>query len=484
MGSTTLTFLGAAGTVTGSKHLLTLRAGSPDQRRILVDAGLFQGPKDLRQMNWSDFPVPATTIDTVLVTHAHLDHVGYLPRLVKQGFTGRILATDATARLAEIVLRDSAYLQERDAEYAQTRGYSKHARPEPLYRIADVERTLPLFEAVDFDADVDLGDGVHARWVRAGHILGAASIHVTTPESSVLFSGDLGRPEHLVLRRRETPPGADIVLVESTYGDREHFDPEGATHEAFADAIRRTAERGGSVLVPAFAVDRTEVVLTVLASLQAAGRIPRLPIYADSPMALASLRIYRSPAFADELRDDVHGLALSDLDLHELVTVDDSRTLNTPHRPCIIISASGMATGGRVLHHLEHMLPDDRHCVVLTGYQAVGTRGRALAEGATQLKMHGAYVPVNAEVVRDEEFSVHADGSELVDWVAALDPAPLEVFCVHGEPDSAAALATRLGDELGAVAVVPRPRETVRVGGSALRAARGTRKARESRDPH
>ncbi len=475
MGSTTLTFLGAAGTVTGSKHLLTLHAGTPDQRRILVDAGLFQGEKDLRRMNWADFPVAPSTIDTILVTHAHLDHVGFLPRLVKQGFNGRILATDATIRLAEIVLRDSAYLQERDATYAEAHGYSKHRHPEPLYRVDDVEKTLPLFRAVNFDMDTDLGDGVRARWVRAGHILGAASIHVSTPDGSVLFSGDLGRPEHPVLRRRDTPPGADLVLVESTYGDREHADPEGRAHEVFADAIRRTAERGGSILVPAFAVDRTEVVLTAIADMQHTGRIPRLPIYVDSPMALASLRVYRSPVFAPELREDVAGLRLGDLDLHELVTVDESRTLNDPHRPCIIISASGMATGGRVLHHLEHMLPDERHCVVLTGYQSVGTRGRALAEGATQLKMHGAYVPVMAEVVRDEEFSVHADGSELVDWVGALDPSPLEVFCVHGEPDSAAALAARLGEQLGVVAVVPRHRETVRVGGSALRAARKAR---------
>lgn len=480
MGST-LQFLGAAGTVTGSKYLLRLHAGTSAERRVLIDAGLFQGEKNLRRLNWSGLPVPASSLSDVLVTHAHLDHTGYLPRLVKEGFEGRIHATRDTVRLSEIVLRDSAHLQERDAEYASERGYSRHAHPQPLYRVRDVEATLPLFEQVEFDRAVDLGDGLVATWVRAGHILGSASIHVSTPDGSVLFSGDLGRATHPVLNRRETPPGADIVLVESTYGDREHFDPDGEAHEAFADAIRRTTARGGSVLVPAFAVDRTEVVLKALWDMQQAGRIPVLPIFVDSPMALASLRVYQSAAAAGELRADVHGLTLPGLDLHEVLTAQESERLNRPERPCILVSASGMATGGRVLHHLEHMLPDPRHTVVLTGYQAVGTRGRALAEGARQLKMHGAYVAVEAEVIQDEEFSVHADGSELVDWVRALSPQPVEVFCVHGEKPSSDALAARLRGDLGLVSVVPSPLETVRVGGGALRAARRRRRGRADR---
>lgn len=462
MRTTTLSFIGAAGTVTGSQHLLTIDAHTPSPRHILIDCGMYQGSKELRRLNWADFPIPPAQISDILLTHAHMDHTGLLPRLVKHGFQGTIWCTEATAELTEIVLRDSAHLQERDAEFAQTLGYSKHRRPEPLYRVSDVEQTLPLLRVIDFDTPLDLDDGVIAQWVRAGHILGSASIHVTTEEGTILFSGDLGRHTHPVLRAREIPPGADVVLIESTYGDREHFEPDAAEHEALADAIRRTVKRGGSVLIPAFAVDRTEVVLQVLAQMQDEGRIPSLPVYVDSPMALASLRIYQASRHRGELREDVEGLSLSQLDLREVRDAQDSERLNRPHQPCIIISASGMATGGRVLHHLEHMLPDERHTVVLTGYQALGTRGRSLADGARQLKMHGAYVAVRAEVVRDEEFSVHADASELMDWVKALDPPPQQVFCVHGEVDSATALTELLAAD-GFMGIVPERGERVRV---------------------
>lgn len=463
MGATTLTFIGAAGTVTGSKHLLTVDAGTDKPRHILIDCGMYQGEKNLRLRNWAEFPFSPAQITDVLLTHAHMDHTGMLPRLVRQGFTGRIWGTPATLELTAIVLRDAAYIQERDAELAGSRGYSKHARPQPLYDSKDVARTLPLLKPVDFDTPLDLGKGVSARWIPAGHILGSASIHVTTPSGTVLFSGDLGRPTHPVLKPRQIPPGADVVLIESTYGDREHFESEDPPHERLAGAIRRTIQRGGTVLIPAFAVDRTEVVLRTLADLQNEGRIPAVPVFVDSPMALASLRVYQNSAYAGELSEDARGLRLPELDLREVRTPEESERLNRPDKPCIIISASGMATGGRVLHHLEHMLPDERNCVALTGYQAVGTRGRALADGARQLKMHGAYVAVRAEIVRDEEFSVHADGSELVDWVAALQPPPGQVFCVHGEPESADALAERLGSELGRVAVVPKRGETIRV---------------------
>ncbi|PKQ30618.1 MAG: MBL fold metallo-hydrolase [Actinobacteria bacterium HGW-Actinobacteria-2] len=435
-----LTFLGGAGTVTGSKFLL--HSGST---RVLVDAGVFQGEKQYRLLNWEPFPVPPAELSAVLITHAHTDHVGYLPVLVRDGFAGEVLATEATAELAAIVLRDAAFLAERDAAHAAEGGYSKHQPPLPLFTIGDVEQALKLFRVVDFDTDYDLDDGWSARWTRAGHILGSASIRVQTPSGSVLFSGDLGRSIHPVLRARETPPGADVVLIESTYGDREHFEPDGAAHEPLADVIRRTARRGGSVLVPAFAVDRTEVVLKTITELMKDGRIPTLPVYVNSPMALAALRVYRDPRFADELRPDLDADTFVDLpQLHEVRTTEDSIKLNNPKVPSIIISSSGMATGGRVLHHLEHLLPDDRNAVVLTGYQAVGTRGRSLADGARHLKMHGRDVPVRAEVLTDEEFSVHADASELVDWLDALSPAPRQVYCVHGDPDSAAALARTL----------------------------------------
>ncbi|HEX2858495.1 MAG TPA: MBL fold metallo-hydrolase [Propionibacteriaceae bacterium] len=470
---TTLTFLGAAGAVTGSKYLLTLGG---DGRRILIDAGMFQGEKALRQLNWAPFPVPPDTIGDIILTHAHMDHSGYLPALVKQGFTGHIWCTPATAELAAIVLRDAANLQERDAEHAAERGYSKHHPPLPLYDTADAERTIPLFRTIRFDEPHDLGDGLVVRLVRAGHILGSASVHLTTPDGTVLVSGDLGRPDHPVLKPRKIPPGADYVLVESTYGDRDHPSPLNLPHEQLADAIRRTAERGGSVLVPAFAVDRTEIVLKTLAEMQRTGRIPQLPIYVDSPMALAALRVYRQAAHAGELRPEVDVKSFTDLaNLREVTAVEESIKLNSPTMPSIIISSSGMATGGRVLHHLEHMLPDHRNTVVLTGFQAAGTRGRALIEGQRQLKMYGSYVPVRAEILQDEEFSVHASGRELIDWVAALDPRPHQVFCVHGEPDSAAALAERIGRELGVHATVPRMGETIRI--TATNASRAARVA-------
>lgn len=452
--ATSLTFLGAAGSVTGSKFLLTV-----GERRILVDAGMFQGEKELRRLNWADFPVPPDTITDVLLTHAHLDHVGYLPVLVKAGFAGPVWCTAYTVDLASIVLRDAGFLQERDAEDARVGGWSKHATPLPLYDSGDVERTLPLLTPVDYDRELDLGDGISAQWTRAGHILGAASVRVQTPDGSVLVSGDLGRGDHPVLRPRETPPGADVVLVEATYGDREHPEPRNLPHEALADAIRRTIDRGGSVLIPAFAVDRTEIVLKALSDMRRDGRIPRTPVYVNSPMAGAALDVYTRAT--DELRAD---LDLSDIrgDLREVRTADESRelTLGT-QSPSIIISSSGMATGGRVLHHLERMLPDPRNAVVLTGYQAVGTRGRALLEGAKRLKMHGRYVGVRAEIVKDEEFSVHADASELVAWVRELDPPPATVFCVHGEPAAAVALAARVTEELGLDAVVPSLDEVV-----------------------
>lgn len=454
---TSLTFVGGAGMVTGSKYLLT-----EGERRVLVDCGVFQGEKHLRELNWAPFPVPPASIELALITHAHTDHVGYLPALVRDGFAGEILATEATCELAEIVLRDAAFLAERDAEHAAAHGYSKHAQPRPLFTEADAERTLGLFRIVDYDTDVDLGEGWTARWTRAGHILGSASIRVATPSASVVFSGDLGRAEHPVLRAREIPPGAATVLIESTYGDREHFEPSGAEHEPLADLIRRTAKRGGSVLIPAFAVDRTEVVLQTLTELLHAGRIPALPVFVNSPMALAALGVYRDHRFAGELRPDLDPGGFVDLPhLREVRTTEESIALNDPRVPCLIISSSGMATGGRVLHHLEHLLPDPRNAVVLVGYQAEGTRGRSLLDGAKHLKLHGREVAVRAEVLADEEFSVHADRSELLDWLAALSPAPKQVFTVHGAPDSAAALSGEIGTRLGLTARVPQLGETV-----------------------
>ncbi len=462
MTSPVLTFLGATGTVTGSRFLI-----EHDETRVLVDCGLYQGLANLRRRNWETLPIDAASIDAVVVTHAHLDHCGYLPKLVRDGFAGRIVCTEDTAELATIVLRDSARLQEEDAAYANDVGFSKHHPALPLYDAGDVEKTLPLLERVDFLQPTEVAPGVVVTLQPAGHILGSATALIEVDGARALFSGDLGRTGHPLLRPPTDPPAADVVVVESTYGDRRHpaRDPQ-----LLADAIRRTVGRGGSVLIPAFAVDRTELVILELTRLMHAGQIPRVPIFVDSPMALSALAVYRRAVRQGsvQLRDEVrgsHGL-LEDTDLHAIRDATASQRLNRPTVPCIIISASGMATGGRVVHHLAHQLPDPRNCVVLTGFQAVGTRGRQLQEGARQVKMHGRYVPVRAEIVDVQDFSVHADADETIRWLGHSPTPPDNVYVVHGEPQAAATLAARIDDELGWCAVVPRYGERVRVGGS------------------
>lgn len=458
MTSTTLTFLGATGTVTGSRFLVQA-AG----RRLLVDCGLYQGERDLRRRNWQPFPVDAATLDGVVLSHAHLDHCGYLPALVRQGFAGPAWCSPGTAALAAIVLRDSAHLQEEDAASARAGGYSKHDPPMPLYDTADAERALRQLQPVAFGQAVPVGAGLELSLTRAGHILGSSSVLVRASDGAALFSGDLGRLAHPLLRSREDPPAAGTVVVESTYGDRRHPTPE-VGHEALAAAVRRTVARGGSVLVPAFAVDRTQIVVHELGELQRAGRIPQVPVFVDSPMGLAALDVYRRADLATELRPDAQDWLAALPAVHEARSAEESMRLNTPSAPCIIVSASGMASGGRVVHHLRHMLGDRRHCVVLTGYQAIGTRGRALLDGARQVKVHGRYVPVRAEVVMDDEFSVHADADEILGWLRRMPSPPSTVYVVHGERDASRALADRVRDELDWCAVVPELGEKVRLG--------------------
>ena len=481
---TTLTFLGAAGTVTGSKYLLTV--GS---RRVLIDSGMFQGEKEWRLKNWEEFPVDPASISDIVLTHAHMDHVGYLPALTSRGFTGPVWCTEGTRQLAEIVLRDAAKLQEQEASDANEGGYSKHDPALPLYTTDDVEAMLGQFVALEYDTDFELTgnerpgfdanphETVTVRLTRAGHILGSASVNVWTPSASILFSGDLGRKDHPVLKPREIPEeSAPFVVIESTYGDREHPEPTNLPHEGFADVIRRTIARGGSVVVPAFAIDRTEVVLKTISDLERTGRIPDVPVYVNSPMGVRALRVYQS--LADEIREDIRPQDFVSIpDLTAVESADDSKKLTGPsgHGPAVIISSSGMATGGRVLHHLETLLPDPRNAVVLTGYQAAGTRGRQLSEGASQVKIRGRYIPVKAEIHHDREFSVHADCSDLLDWLRELDPQPQQVFCVHGEPDSAAAFAARVKADLGIEAVVPRYGEVVLLDTDELTPHPGTR---------
>ncbi len=458
-----LTFLGAAGTVTGSRFLVET-AGA----RVLVDAGLFQGLAELRRRNWAPLELDAATLDAVVLTHAHLDHTGYLPRLVRDGFRGRVLCTPETAALAAIVLRDSAHLQEEDAAFANDHGFSKHRPALPLYDGRDVERTLPLLHAVPLGQRTRIADGVHAVLRRAGHILGSSTVTLEVDGRSVLFSGDLGRRHHPLLLPPADPPAVDTIVVESTYGARVHPDPD---PEVLGGAIRRTVDRGGSVLLPAFAVDRTELVLIELKRLMAAGEIPRLTVHADSPMALATLDVYRraiadgSPQLHPGLAERAgHGDLFDPGDLRAAETVEESKALNRPDRPCLVVSASGMGSGGRVVHHLLHQLPDPRNTVVLTGYQAEGTRGRQLLDGATQVKIHGRYVPVRAEIVSVPDFSVHADADELVAWLGRAAAPPSTVYVVHGEAESSHELARRVRTELGWCAVVPALNERVLLG--------------------
>lgn len=458
--SPALTFLGAAGTVTGSRFLVESDDGS-----LLVDAGLYQGLSALRRRNWEPSDVPVGELAAVVLTHAHLDHCGYLPRLVREGFRERIVCTPETAQLVEIVLRDSAHLQEEDARFANERGFSRHRPALPLYDVDDVERTLRLLDAVEYDEEVVLGRSTSLTLRPAGHILGSATVHLEADGAALAFSGDLGRPHHPLLRPPLPPPAVSVIVIESTYGNRVHAADE---PDVLADAIRRTVGRGGSVLIPAFAVDRTELVLLELYRLMSAGEIPRVPVFLDSPMALAALEVYRAAVVAGspQLRPEATEL-LAALDLLRVRGVPDaagSMRLNRPGSPCIVVSASGMATGGRVIHHLAHQLPDHRNCVVLTGYQAVGTRGRQLLDGAHQVKIHGRYVPVRAEIVDDPAFSVHADADELVGWIASASEPPEVVYVVHGEAGASRDLAARIDRQLGITAVVPALGERVRVG--------------------
>jgi metallo-beta-lactamase family protein len=454
-----LTFLGAAGTVTGSKFLV-----ETERATVLVDAGLYQGLADLRRRNWEGLSKPADRIDAAVLSHAHLDHCGYLPRLVKEGFTGPVLCTPGTADLVAIVLRDSAHLQEEDARLANAGGYSRHHPALPLYDRADVEKALALLRPIDFHERWELTDGIAVELRPAGHILGSSTVLLEADGTRTVFSGDLGHPNHPILVQPEPPAVAQSIVVESTYGDRLHPAPD---PERLAGAVRRTAKRGGSVLIPAFAVDRTELVLLALHDLLLDGRIPRLPIYVDSPMALAGLDVYRRAlrSGSSEIRPDVARVAeaLNALEVRTVHDAEGSMRLNSPRHPSIIVSASGMATGGRVIHHLAHQLPDHRNTVVLTGYQAVGTRGRQLQDGATQVKIHGRYIPVRAEVVDIPDYSVHADADALVGWLSGIAEPPDVVYVVHGEPASSAALAARIRGDLGWCAVVPRQDERVRL---------------------
>jgi metallo-beta-lactamase family protein len=459
----TLAFIGGAGTVTGSKYLVETATA-----RVLVDCGLFQGLRQLREQNWGVAIHDPASLDAVVLTHAHVDHCGYLPRLVKAGFTGPVHATAGTVDLARIVLPDCGHLQEEEAEYANRKGFSRHHPAEPLYTEDEAWAAAALLEPTPFHEARAIADDVTIRLSPAGHILGSASINVQIGNAGagVTFSGDLGRPWHPILAPPDPPGACDWLLVESTYGDRQHDDADAVAR--LAGVISRTVERGGSVLIPAFAVDRTEVMLYHLAELARRRALPPdLPIYVDSPMALDALHAYRR-AFArrdiDIQRGAIHGPdPFAVPGLHEVRDVEQSKALNRPTRPSVIISASGMLAGGRVVHHLAHLLPDARNTILLVGYQAAGSRGRWLLDGVSELKMLGRYIRVRADVVDLPAFSVHADADELLQWVRTCPSAPSAVYVVHGEPVAARALATSVRATLDWSAVTPRPGERVRL---------------------
>ena len=457
-----LSFLGATGTVTGSRFLI-----DAPRARVLVDAGMFQGQRELRERNWNPFPVDPATIDAAVLTHAHIDHVGYLPVLVRDGFGGVAHATSGTVDLAGIVLPDSGHLQEEEANYRNRKGFSKHQPALPLYTEADAISALDSLRSEAFDREVEVAPGVHVTFRRAGHILGSATLRVRLEDADdrvVAFSGDLGRPAHPLLVPPDPLGDVDVVVMESTYGDREH-DDTGAL-DRFAEVIRKTAGRGGTVLIPAFAVDRTEVVLFHLAQLVASGQIPRLPIYVDSPMALSALAVYRKAIAAADPEIEPSVVAAHDVfdagNVTEIRAVEDSIALADVHVPSIIVSASGMASGGRVVHHLERLLPDHRNSVLLVGFQAPGTRGRLLADGIDRVKILGRYLHVRAEVVDLGAFSVHAGRDELVAWLHTASAEPDVTYLVHGEPDASLGLADRIARS-GWDAVIPRLGERVRL---------------------
>lgn len=467
---TFLTFLGAARTVTGSKHLLQVGA-----RRVLVDCGLFQGLKSLRERNWQALPVKATDIESVVLTHAHLDHVGYLPRLVSQGFKGRVFCTPGTAELARIVLADAARLQEEDAERANRKRYTKHSPALPLFTTKDADRAMALLQPVGYHRPMPVAPGVQVEFVNAGHLLGSAyaRIHLQSSGKTVLFGGDLGRYDRPVMPDPEPVDRADVLLVESTYGNRVHeADDDGAR---MAQIINETAERRGKLIIPAFALGRIEEVLYWIGRLEEEKRIPVLPVYVDSPMAKAVLEIYRDRLH--ELDAELMGpnvnhrrernylkvCAFCTEQMRVIATVPESRAVQESNEPAIVVSSSGMATGGRVLHHLVHALPDERNTVLFVGYQAAGTRGRQMLEGAGFTRIHGVDVPVKARIESIDSMSAHADSNEILRWLGHFTAPPSVTCLVHGEPEPMDALRARIERELGWRVVTPGHQERIEI---------------------
>jgi metallo-beta-lactamase family protein len=456
-------FLGAAGTVTGSKHLINTNGDSTGKTglQVLIDCGVFQGPKEWRERNWRDTPIPAKDIDAVIVTHAHLDHSGWLPKLVQEGFRGPIYASPATIDLCGILLPDSGHLQEEDAAFHNKIKSSKHTPALPLYTLEEAQECLKYFQPVPFGEVKQLRPDFSFRFVHAAHILGSAMAEVTLCADGntrkLLFTGDLGR-----VHDSETAPGrvsysgptegesADVLISESTYGNRLH--PHTDPRPEMAKLITDTVKRGGSVLVPAFAVERTQKLLFMLKELMETGQIPRVPVFADSPMAIHAVQIFlkHTEEFSDETKNLIarYGSPVDWNGFNFALTPAESKKINDSHYPCIIVSANGMCTGGRIQHHLLLRLPDPRNLILFIGFQAVGTRGRQIKDGEQQVKIFGQIIPVRAQVAALEQFSDHADSPEMLEWMKSFKQSPRQTYLVHGDPPSSAALREAIESSL------------------------------------
>lgn len=462
-----LTFLGAAGCVTGSKYLVEA-AG----KKLLVDCGLFQGTEDLKERNWNPLPVDLNTISYAILTHAHLDHTGWLPVLVRDGFRKPIFANPATIELAELLLKDSGHLQEEETQDAIKHKWSKHPQPRALYTSEDVDPVLRLLKPMPRNGGFDISPEFHVESYDAGHILGSSSLELTITENGkktvIVFSGDVGRYDQPILNDPVTPvtKQIDLLLCESTYGDREH--ETGDPLALLGDVVNRVVKRGGSIVIPAFAIGRTQTFMFYLRQLENLQRIPKVPVYVDSPMALSATDLYLKHKEDHDLlfaRDEQNGGdPLSVHEFHLTRSAEESKQINNVKTPCIIISASGMVTGGRVLHHLAQRLGDARNAVILGGFQAEGTRGRALQEGAKTLSLFGQIVPVLAEIVEMGQFSAHAGKSELLRWLTALQVPPKQVYLTHGEPAAAQSLQQAIIEKFQWKASVARYLDTIEVG--------------------
>lgn len=446
-----LTFLGAVQTVTGSKYLLNFGT-----KKILVDCGLFQGLKELSLRNWDIPAFDPANIDAVVLTHAHIDHSGYLPLLVKNGFKGPIYCSAGTYDLCKILLPDSGYLQEEEARLANLLGYSKHKPALPLYTKEDAHIALQQFHSVDFGIEYNIEKVASFTLHHAGHILGASFVMIKSQNTSLLFSGDMGRPYDPIMRPPAIMQTADYLVMESTYGDRTH-DPSDPA-EQIAGAINHTAKRGGTIIIPAFAVGRAQTMLYYIHQLKKTNRIPNIPVFLDSPMAISATELLcrhanehrLSPAQCVDICSEVTYVN----------TAQESKTIDNYHTPMIIISASGMLEGGRVLHHLQAFLPDHRNTVLFTGYQAAGTRGEAIVKGKSEIKIHGSMVPVEAEIIVMENLSAHADANEILAWLKNFNKPPKETFLTHGEPQAAEVLKEKIETELRWNCVIPKYLDT------------------------